>query len=166
MALKINDIVKDLPSLNKELSKFDLHDQQINDLKSQVGQLQKQLLVDTTTGPENHLSQNNIIFTWTGSTTTLSWAPAYIHSNGTYIHIAAGSLSLTASTYYWMAWNSIHQSMSAQTNYQNLINALGSGKLFILAQIFTGTGGQTGAAGGGGTEPGGVGNNGKQYKSF
>jgi hypothetical protein len=166
MAFKITDISKDLPRLNTEIQRLDLHQQQITALQTQVGQLQKTLLVDTVQGPTNHLSQNNIVFTWTGSTLTLSWAPAFIHSVGNYLHIATGHMVLAASTYYWMAWNSKHQTMSAQTSYQALLQANGANNLSILCQIFTGTAGQSGPAGGGGTEPGGVGNNGKQYKDF
>lgn len=169
MALRITNIETDLPKLNTELARMDLHQQQITELQNQVGQLTKQLLTNSTTSPANHLSQNNLTFVWTGSVTTLSWAAGYIHSNGVYIHVASGSIKLTPSTYYWMAWNPTHQTMSAQTDYSklfNLIAAPDTNTISIVCQIFTGAGGQSGSVGGGGTEPGGIGNNGKQYKLF
>lgn len=168
MALRITDIVRDLPRINTEFARFDLHQQQIEDIRSQVGQLQKHLLTEEAKiAPAQQLGQNNITFTWTGATLTISWGAGYVFSNGHYLPVPAGSTTGVANTYYWMAWNPKQQTMSRAASLNTILALPNTHNLLILAQIFTGTGAQAGALGGGGTEPGGgVGINMKQYKLF
>jgi hypothetical protein len=175
MALRITDITKDLPRLNTELSRFDQHQQQIEELRAQVGNLQRLLLnthnTDATSSftetPKNLLNHNSVLFVWNGGTLTISWVAGFIFSNGHYLPIPAGSLHALASTYYWMAWNPKQQQMSAVTAVGQILAMPNVHNMLIVGQIFTGTAGQTGTAGGGGSEPGGgTGIAGKQYKLF
>lgn len=109
---------------------------------------------------------NNIVFTWTGGTTTLSWTAGWIkdknwnaQSLGTPAissapgvqhiwSIPAGSLTLTASTFYWLGWDPDKNTMRAEKDVSNLH---GDRDIQIICQLFTGTGAQTGTAGGGGS---------------
>lgn len=163
MALTISNIETDLPKLNSELSRLDRHTNDIASLKQELSNLKDQVLVEhLRNGVQN---QNNIVFTWTGGSLTISWAPGYVKDHqGHYDPIPAGSQTAAASTYYWVGWNPVHQTMSFNTSLDALTQ---SKQVLVLCQFFTGTGGQTGSLGGGGTEPGGgQGLNGKQYKLF
>jgi hypothetical protein len=164
MALRIKDATKDLPLLNNELQRLDKHQQQISTLTTQLGQIRKQFLnSQSEVAPENHLGQNNVIVIWSGGTLTATWNNSYTRSNGRYLPIVNGSQVLVASTYYWVGWNPTHLTMSFQPDIHALVNIPSE---IILGQIFTGTAIQSGNAGMGGTEPGGHGINGKQYKAF
>lgn len=159
MALKITDL-KDLPRLNVELARLDLHAQQIAELRAELRKHQVRTdLESQTNGVPN---QNNVVFTWTGA--LINWTAAYVKDHsGAFLPIAAGSRPLLASTAYWAAWNPEHQSMSFQTKltaYDNIPNAL------IICKFFTGTSAQTGVAGGGGGDTGGSAFNAKEYSNF
>jgi hypothetical protein len=160
MAFRITNLQTDLPRLNGELQRLDLHQQQIAELRQQLAKaLSTAGLEQQANGVPN---QNNIIFTWTGGTLTLSWAAAYVKDHlGHYQPIPAGSRVLAASTFYWAAWNVAQQSMSFQVSidaFKAIPNEL------ILCNIFTGAGGVNGTAGGGGSDSGGSGLNGGRYK--
>ena len=168
MALRITDIATDLPKLNNELQRVDLHQKQIAELRSQLGQLQKKLLTrDAEKQPTNFLAHNNLLFTWNGSAHSISWPNSMITSNGHFLQVPAGSTTqVVASTYYWAGWNVTHQTMSFSEDIHNLTPIP---TIIIVGQIFTGTAGQSGAIGGGGTDPGGgaggpEGINGRSYK--
>jgi hypothetical protein len=158
----------------------------LDTLRAQIGQLQTRLnnvgnqaiIADPIHAPQ---TTNNLTFTWTGGTTTLSWAkgwikdknwsaqtigvPAFKSSAPGQQHIfaiPAGSLVLSASTTYWLGWDPSHQIMRATADASSLH---GVKDIHIICQIFTGTAGQTGTAGGGGST-GGSDLSGSRYKNF
>lgn len=135
--------------------------QQVETLQRQVQKLQSESklqnedianLQDTA----DILYQNTITFSWTGATGTISWNAGYVSDKqGNVIPIPAGSRAgLSASTAYWVAWNPVHQVMAFSTTLSTLIANKNN---YTLAGYTTGTGAQTGTAGGGGTDPGGQG---------
>lgn len=131
---------------------------------------------------------NNLTFTWTGGSTTLSWtagwikdknavvdtgtafsqSPSWRFANGIpvatthNIGVPAGSLTLSASTYYWLGWDTAGQLMHATTDITTLYT---HHDVQVICQLFTGTGAQTGTAGGGGSQ-GGSDLSGARYKLF
>lgn len=126
---------------------------QVDDLKKQIGTLKSQLqsvtqLTHQVSQTHQTATTNNLSFVWTGSTLTLSWAAgSVLDRNNVNVPVTAGAISgLVANTYYWLAWNRVHQQMVAQVAadglLQNPIN-------IVICQVFTGTAGQTGVAGGG-----------------
>jgi hypothetical protein len=163
LALKITEIGKDLPQLNRELTRIDTHESQIASLKSQFGIVTKHL--DEIKNRREVVSTNNLTFTWTGGTLKLSWAAGFLRDNALkyYTALAGTSLALTASTYYWIGWNPKQAQMSFQTSLDKLTNL---GNILVVCRVFTGTAGQSGVAGGGGSEPGGDGVSGATYKNF
>lgn len=124
---------------------------------------------------------NNLLFTWTGGTLTLSWVGAKIQSKNANAQVVsktaffssapgavhnwsvpAGSLVLVASTYYWLGWDTQHQQMIANVDAGVLLQ---NKNVLTICQLFTGTAGQTGTAGGGGSQSG-VDLSGARYKLF
>lgn len=115
---------------------------------------------------------NSLTFTWTGTATppTITWADGSVQDRvGNYVPIPAGTVNssaganLAANTFYWLAWNKVHQVMVAEEDLSKL-NAI-SGNL-ILAQLYTGSLAEAGTAGGGGSDPGGWNYGGRNYKMF
>lgn len=175
-----------LDQINKQIDKIDQLHQRVSELESKFA---------TTTFQVNqvdfqHARQtfNNITFTWTGSSGTLSWTkgwirdknallgtnpvvvqtPSYKNQSGITaavthnIGVPAGSLALNASTYYWLGWDVNSNLMYALTDITKLYTQTG---MQIICQVFTGTSGQTGTAGGGGSQ-GGSDLSGTRYKLF
>jgi len=169
----------DLSQINRQIDNLDV-------VRAQVGAIQSQLnytnqtaaVVDPIHAPS---TTNNLSFTWTGSTGVLNWpvgfvkdknwqaqsiprpaakssAPGQQHTYG----VPSGSLSLNASTYYWLGWDWQHQQMIATTDASQLH---GNFNVHIICQLYTGTSGDTGTAGGGGSN-GGVDLSGLTYKNF
>jgi hypothetical protein len=166
----------DIVIINSELKRLDLLQATINDHAQQIANLTKHTLQirDARAIP----STNNLTFTWTGSTLTLSWLAGYIQDNSLKNYpVAAGSLVVAASTLYWLAWNPIQQTMAFNTNLQTLVSGLqlpqalatvgasdvAAGNNLVICAVTTGTSGQSGTAGGGGSDPGGVGVSGTVY---
>jgi hypothetical protein len=177
----------DLNQLNKQLER-------IEDLHNRLSIAEKQL--QTTSFQVSQLdfmharpTFNNLTFTWTGATGTVSWlngflkdknaaietgvafsqAPSYRfqvnHPLGLThnISIPAGSLTgLSANTYYWLGWDNNNRQMYALTDITKLFT---HHDMQIVCQIFTGTVGQTGTVGGGGSQ-GGTDLSGARYKLF
>lgn len=143
----------------------------VDTLVSQVANLQKQLTAVgglATASDPVHAPQtsNNLVFTWTGSSSTLSWAsgwvkdknwssqnttvPAAISSAPGQIHswnVFAGSISLAPSTYFWLGWDPDGQVMRATTDVSSLH---GDEDIKIICKLYTGSSSQSGTAGGGG----------------
>lgn len=158
----------DLNQINRQLDN-------ITTLEAQVGSMQKQLAnvgFQTAVSDPIHAptTTNNLVFTWTGGSTTLSWpagwikdknwnaqtvtpVPAVSSAPGSrHIYaVPSGSLSLSASTSYWLGWNSAHQQMVASNNASQL---QGNHNVNIIAQITTGPTSQTAVIGGGGMNGG------------
>lgn len=163
MAIKITDIEKDLPMLNKELAKFDSIQQELERVQNQSLKLNTNFA--QLTNRRSVISTNNLVLTWSGTTLKLSWPAAYVRDlSQNYFPIPAGtSQPLLASTYYWVGWNPDQHTMSFQTLLDSLTNIP---NILVLCQIFTGTAAQTGTAGGGGSVPSLDDLNGAKYKLF
>jgi hypothetical protein len=160
---KITDIQKDLPVLNRALAQLD----QLAAIVKEHGYFFTQIN-DTLSGlvhQQDAVASNNLMLTWSGSTLKFTWPAAFVRdTTGKYYPIEAGtSPVLTASTYYWVAYNPNQGTLSFNTNIATLMNIPSS---LIICQIYAGTSAQSGTAGGGGTDPGTVGIIGRTYKNF
>lgn len=156
MALVINDIKTDLPKLNTELRRLDyLH----NQVKTLADKLQTQShMVEVLKGQqENFLAINNLKISWDGAS-TLSWPAGYIRDkSGTIFQVGAGSQSgLTANSHYWLAWNPVHRRMAIRQSLSDVADPTN----LVVCQVPTAA---AGVVGGGGSDVGGSGVNGKQY---
>jgi|SRR5581483_1808346 len=152
---------------------------ELNKLLSRIDKLEKRM-VSVQDTVDVHASQlaridvahaqpttNNLVFTWTGGSTSLSWAtgwikdknasssktispPTFSSAPGTSHSstVIAGSLTLSPSTHYWLGWDKVHQKMVANTDASVLFQNY---NVQIVCRLFTGTAGQTGTAGGGGS---------------
>lgn len=163
MALRITNIETDLPKLNSELTRLDAYENRFKELELKLQQLRTSTSTENkTNGVQN---QNNIAFSWTGATTTISWTTGYVKDHeGHYDPILAGSQSgFSANTYYWVGWNPVHSTMSFNTSLDALTKI---SNVLVICQFFTGTAGQSGSLGGGGTVPNGQGLNGERFKLF
>lgn len=170
----------DLSQLNKHIDRIDRLEKQVGDLQVLLKNVGHQITVaDPTHSPQ---TTNNLAFNWSGAGLTLSWAKGFIKDKNWNAQSAkgipvkssapgsqhlwlvpAGSLSpLTASTFYWLAWDPVHQIMRFSTDASILHSNF---NLLVVCQAFTGTAGQSGSAGGGGSN-GGVDISGLRYKNF
>lgn len=95
-------------------------------------------------------SSNNIIFVWDGPNLKLTWAAGYVRDkDGRYYTIPAGERTgLSASSFYWMAWNPVHQVMVASAKLETVLPNKNN---LVICSLKTGTGGASGTAGGGGS---------------
>ena len=173
----------DLAQINRQIDRLDnLHktvstlQSTLENIKYQVGQLDYHHARPTT---------NNLVFTWTGGTHTVSWPQGFIQDKNAEaqqilgdvfssakgppilgqhtFNVPAGSQAgLTASTYYWVGWNHAASQMVFTTDAGQLFQDT---HMMVICQLYTGTGAQTGVAGGGGSQ-GGVDLSGARYKNF
>lgn len=160
----------DLDQINRQFDRLDTIEKSVQQNQQTQSNLKTQIAsLDFEHGK---LTTNNLVFTWTGATHTISWgngflqdknaiaqvtsqtlpgrapkvssAPGALHN---YPILAGSTTAVVASTYYWAAWNPAQQLMvfnqDAGLLYQN-------SSLIVICQFFTGTSGQTGAVGGGG----------------
>lgn len=137
----------DLVQLNKELEKLDAFHSRISQLEKHNASLQQRLdKVETHAAP----TSNNLVFSWTGSTGTISWVDGSVKDkDGNNVPVRSGALvGKSPSIYHWVAWNRVHQQMVAETDVNKLLSNKNN---VVICQIFTGTSGQSGVAGGGGT---------------
>ena len=168
-----------LDQINRQIDTIDSLKQQVADLQNFTNNIGHQVAVsDPTHAPQ---TTNNLAFTWTGGTATLSWPQGYLKTKNwnaqttspvpakssapgqpQFFAIPAGSQVLSPSTYYWIGWDPSHQTMLATTDASQLHSNY---NVHIICQLFTGTVGQTGMAGGGGSQ-GGVDLSGSRYKNF
>lgn len=139
--------VNDLAQLNRQFQRLDLLISEHAELKSRVEHVVTQVSQAALTHAQTTL--NTVAFHWDGPTLTLSWADGSIkNKSGSNVPVVAGSLiGLVANKTYWLAWNSVHKKMAAQLGVDGLLQNPNN---FVLCQVFTGTAGQTGSAGGGG----------------
>lgn len=132
---------------------------------------------------------NNVTFTWTGATGTISWTKGWIRDKNAVVDtgiafseapsfqfktsypkglshniaISAGSIgSLTPNAYYWFGWNLTNNTMYA---LQDITKLYSHHDMQVICQLYTGTAGQSGTAGGGGSQ-GGSDLSGARYKLF
>lgn len=135
---------------NKQvLNKITALEKRVQEGDDRFNQLQHKY-ISTLESQRNSHTTNNLVFTWTGGSTTLSWPIANLQDalNKTHV-LPAGSLVLAPSTYYWMLWNETHNRIIAVTGLTKTFFT--NNENHILCQLFTGTSGQTGVAGGGGS---------------
>lgn len=126
---------------------------------------------------------NNLVFTWHGGTSTITWPAGFIRDRnaghgarvlaGSFLSSARGNVhtqlipagtltGVSASTYYWLGWDPQGQVMIISKNVNDVFFHDNS---FTICQLFTGTGAQTGVAGGGGSQSG-IDLSGARYKLF
>jgi hypothetical protein len=168
-----------LDQINRRFDALDILQEQFLNVQQRVNNIGQSVDInDPIHAPQ---TTNNFIFTWTGGAQTLSWPQAFIKDKNWVaqtlaspsikssakgqVHlytVPAGILSATASTYYWLGWDPIHQKMLA---VQDVSTLHGNYNVHIICQVFTGTVGQTGVAGGGGSTSG-VDLSGARYKNF
>lgn len=177
----------DLNQLNTQLDKIEALNRRVSELESSMQSVSFQ----TSQLDYIHARPtfNNLVFTWTGASGTLSWAagwikdknaatdtgdsfsrsPSYGFSIGKpfgathNVPVPAGSIpGLAASTYYWVGWDVTNAAMTALTDITKLYS---HHDMQVVCQVFTGTAGQTGTAGGGGAQ-GGTDLSGARYKLF
>lgn len=150
----------DLGQLNKALQRIDKVEKKLLQTQNQLLEVQKRV----TTSDILHApapTTNNIVVNWTGSTGTLSWAQAHIQDKNAnavvntpgIIHttpILAGSVSgLAPSTHYWLGWSTTQKQMLIVNDAHAVIN---KNDIRIICRVFAGTAGQSGVAGGGGSQ--------------
>lgn len=154
----------DLSQLNREFARLDLLHKQNSELQERVSSLSHQIKqIDIVHAPQ---TTNNVLFTWTGSTHTISWPAGSVkNKNNQNVPVDAGSIAgLTASKYYWLAWNAIHKQMVAQLGVEGLLQNPNN---IVICQVFTGAAGDSGTVGGGGSSnSGGSDLSGGRYKFF
>jgi hypothetical protein len=164
------------------MARLQPHDEKILKLEADVNRIDKlltslrqSLLVKASTTESRYI--NNIVFTWTGGTLTLSWSAGYLQEqtgtnqqlggttpNNLIVYpISAGSRVVSASTYYWVAWNIPQQQMIVSTDIVAILNDVNSR---LIGNLYTGTGAETGTAGGGGSNGAGTGYGVETWKNF
>ena len=153
----------ELNELNKQLERIDQLEKRIADLHSQVKAINGNVAAISNTHVP--IQFNTLTFNWTGATGTISWAAgAVVNKLKKNLPVAAGSIAgLSPNTYYWMAWNPFHQRMIAQVGLNGVLQIHDN---IVLCQLYTGTAGQTGVAGGGGSSSSGSDLTGGRYKLF
>lgn len=170
----------DLVQINTQVNRIDQLEAQVKALQKQSSSVAQQTIVgDTAHAPA---TTNNLVFTWTGGSSTLSWPAGFIKDKNWSVQttarpalkstapgqqhtfsVTAGSTpGLTPNAYYWIGWDYVHHVMKITTDASTLHN---NQNVHIICQIFTGTAGQTGVAGGGGSQSG-VDLSGARYKNF
>lgn len=171
-ALTLDQVNRQFDALNNLQSQVTTAQQQVSFLQQQVA------IADPIHAPS---TTNNITFTWDGGSGTVNWTQGFIKDKNwdsqtvasptikssvkgqqhAYT-VPAGSLSLLPSTAYWFGWNHPQQTMLATTDASTLHSNYNT---HLLGQIFTGTTGQSGVAGGGGNT-GGTDVSGLSYNNF
>ena len=162
---RLTDVQKEIAKLNRQLanvreieSRARRLDRKINALSDELQKLSQQ---------RDDSATNNLTISWDGPNLKLTWTAGYIKDRKNRIYqIPAGERTgLLASTYYWLGWNPVHETMSVTTALQQIVDIP---NILVIAQVFTGTGAQAGAAGGGGgcTTCGGSDRNSGKYKQF
>ena len=160
MPTRITDVQKDLSKLNRELERIDHFERVLRRLEGRVKEIKREQI--QLQEKRDVAGTNNLTFTWTNATTTVSWAAGFArdHDGIRVHHIPAGSRAgLTVNTHYWAGWNPVHQTMSFQANLDTLALIPNT---VVLCRIQTGNG-LDGTAGGGGTEDAAVGILQKEY---
>lgn len=162
---RLTDVQKEISKLNRQLAKFHELQSDILNLKKKTGSLAAD--IEQLGHQRDDSATNNLTISWDGPNLKLTWTAGYVkdRKNRVYQIPAGERTGLTASTYYWLGWNPIHETMSVTTALQQLVDIP---NILVIAQVFTGTNVQTGAAGGGGgcTTCGGSDRNSGKYKQF
>lgn len=146
--------------VNKALQRLDKVEKRLLQTQDQLLQVQKRVNTSDVLHAPNPTT-NNMTFAWTGSTHTLSWnkgdvqdknANAVTNVSGI-VHttpVVAGSQGgLLASTHYWVGWSTTQRQMMISSDAHIMLNRP---DIKVICRVFTGTAGQTGVAGGGGSE--------------
>lgn len=168
----------EINQLNREFDAFDQVKKQLSDMQRRLNNVaQTTAISDPIHAPA---TTNNLTFTWTGGSGTLSWNAGWLKDKNwraqttgspsvsaapgiQHIHtIPAGSAVLNVSSYYWLAWDPVHQQMRITQDASSLH---GNFDVHNVCQVFTGTAGQSGTAGGGGSS-GNSDLSGARYKLF
>jgi hypothetical protein len=163
MSIRLTQPTRDVAKLNEALSQVDILTRRLVAAES-VARSTKIAATRATQQLANP-PVTNLAFTWTGSSCLVSWPAGYIkNSRGIVTAVAAGSKFLSPSSYYWVYYNPIHKQVIFANSPSPTLT--GNSKNLVVCSLKTGTGTQSGAAGGGGTEPQGYGNMGYKYTNF
>jgi hypothetical protein len=149
-----------IAQVNKALQRLDKVEKRLLQVQAGQEQIQKRVsTLDVLHAPQP--TTNNLVFTWTGSTGTISWPQGDIqdkNANSTpgatgIVHttpVAAGSVTgLAASTHYWIGWSTTQKQMLIVNDAHPVIN---KADIRLICRVFAGTAGQSGVAGGGGSQ--------------
>ncbi len=156
-----------LAQVNRALTKLDDFHKRISQLEETYAQAR----VDLNQLQLTQFNGNNLIFNWAGGSSTISWNAGAVKNFHPRVldrmkqpiaAIPAGSLSASPSKFYWMVWNKLQNHMAASNTVDGFIQ---NSDNIIICQVFTGTAGQTGTIGGGGSS-GSYDLNGARYKLF
>jgi hypothetical protein len=162
MALKVDKWPEDIPKLNRELQRIDTINEQFKKLQGQFDLLNSRQL--TLEKSQALIGTNNILITWHGPTSEFTWLAAYTKDNRGVLHpMTAGARVVPPSNNYWFAWNPSNRIMSVEASIDTLTKI---SNLIVLCRVWAGTVGQTGVAGGGGSDTGLTGHNTKEYVQF
>jgi hypothetical protein len=155
--------VNDLSQLNKALSHIDSLRKQVSDLQEQLAVVHKK--VTDIHAQHAPAVSHNLTFNWTGAGGQLDWAAgSLLDKQNTNVPVTGGLITgLAPNTYYWLAWNKEHKQMLAHVGTDNLLTNPNN---TVICQVFTGSGIQTGVAGGGGSSSSGSDLSGSRYKLF
>ena len=154
---------KDLSQVNKQVGITDALQKQIDVLTERFKRVNT--MVDDISSTHIPSFLNTIVFTWTGATGTISWPAGSIINKGNINQpVTAGSIpGLLPNTYYWLAWNPRLLQMVVKVGVDQLLQIKGN---TVICQVYTGTAGQTGIVGGGGSSSSGSDLTGARYKLF
>lgn len=160
---KLTNVTKDIANLNKDLASYTRSQRELARLKRRLARLERNVKEVAATADPAYF--NNITFTWTGATTTISWTAGFIRDKeGRTFPVASGSKTgFSLDTTYWMAWNKIHKTMIISSSLSSI--NLNPNNL-VIGSMMTGDAAQSGNLGGGGAEGGGSGFNGRDFTLF
>jgi hypothetical protein len=168
-----------LDQVNRKIDILDQVQNQVADIQAKADFAAQQVVIADPIHAAS--TTNSLNMTWTGSTGVLSWPLGFIKDKNWnaqttvrpvikssapgqqhVYQIAPGSMTVQPNTYYWVGWDPTHQTMVIEKD-ASIIH--GNYNVHLLCQIYTGTAGQSGVAGGGGSN-GGVDLSGLRYKNF
>lgn len=151
--------VEDLGQLNKALQKIDKLEKKLLQTQDNLLRVTKRVAtMDALHAPTP--TTNDLVLTWNGPGGSLAWPQASIRDKNAgalvavsgaqhTVPVTAGTLTgLSPSTHYWIGWSRSQNQLVASTDAHPLLNQQ---DIHIVCRVFTGTAGQSGVAGGGGS---------------
>ena len=157
---RLTDVQLEISKLNRQLQRIDNLRSDLENTNSRLRRL-SQNFQDIQQQTE-FSNSNNITVSWNGPSLKFTWATGYVKDKSQKVYpIPAGERTgLAVATYYWFAWNPVHQTMAVEQDL-SLITAISNN--IVLFRVHSGDAGTTATAGGGGNESGGSDLNGGKY---
>ena len=149
MATRITDPYRDLPRLNRELTRLKRDVEVARGVSKKLDLLEKKQ--ETLANQRELVSTNNMVLVWVGPSLKVTWVAGYVKDRaGVIYQIPSGERTgLTANIKYWFGWNPKHKTMAVASDPESLTAIK---NVLVICRLFTGTAAQTANAGGGGTE--------------